>query len=107
MRWLRRYLSVSIMATLMLGVLAMLLVSFRLERIVEQILSPVFRLGRWATPAEWQTLGNVLLGLFWFAVGIGFYGMIAGVVVCAAVGLWQLRGSQKQAGPGAAAVGGA
>ena len=99
MRWLARFAVVSMSATLAWGVLAVVLINARREEVIDQVLSPAFTLCDWVTPDEWQTLGNIPLGLFWIATAIALYGIATGVVICIATDFWRSRGFKSLAEP--------
>jgi hypothetical protein len=96
MRWLSRLFAASNVSILVVGLVTITLVSFRFNRVVELIFSPIFFLCRLVTPIEWQTLGNVLLGFCWFAVGIVMYGCILGLLTILAFDLRQALGRHRQ-----------
>jgi hypothetical protein len=104
MRWLARFAVVSMSATLAWGVLAVVLINARREEVIDQVFSPAFTLCDWVTPDEWQTLGNIPLGLFWIATAIALYGIATGVVICIANDFWRSRGFKSLAEPTRAAA---
>jgi hypothetical protein len=104
MLWLARCAAVSMVSTFAWGVLAVTLINARYDEIVDQMLSPAFTLCDLATPDEWQTLGNIPLGIFWLTAAIALYGVATGVAVCIASDFCRPRSSQGLAEPTRAAA---
>ena len=64
--------------------LVLLLLTFALEDkaifIWDIIMNSWFPICKVLTPIEWQTKGNILLGLMWFVSGLAVYSMAVGTI---------------------------
>ena len=56
--------------------------------VIEVVMQPWFAFCRLVTPAKWQTLGNIPLGLSWMISGVLVYSSLIGVV---GVALFEIR----------------
>jgi len=69
-----------------------LLVAFLFEQafvdLIEVVMQPWFAFCRFVSPEEWQTLGNIPLGLSWMISGVLFYASLLGATAVALVVIW-------------------
>ena len=69
-----------------------LLVALLFERafvdLIEVAMQPWFAFCRFVSPEEWQTLGNIPLGLSWMISGVLFYASLLGATAVGFVVIW-------------------
>ena len=56
--------------------------------LIELVMQPWFAFSQFVTPEEWQTLGNIPLGLSWMISGVLFYASLLGATAVALVLVW-------------------
>ena len=69
-----------------------LLVALLFERafvdLIEVAMQPWLAFCRFVSPEEWQTLGNIPLGLSWMISGVLFYASLLGATAVGLVVIW-------------------
>ena len=82
----------------LLALSALILFTRPFLEFAEPMLKPWFWCCKIVTPKEWQTLGNILLGLSWVFSGVAIYSMLIGAIfVVSAAGIEKLREPEKEA----------